>query len=143
MQGTTVEIRGCSSSWRWCSPRDRVRDGERTVCPGAGRAAFSKAHPSCPPKNSPLDTKPTPPTFVFLPTSQGLCTCFSSPGTPGLSQPQVALYITLRGALFSFHRHTHAVHNYFTHVIFSLFFSPKYETIRNPACTIHLWGARP
>lgn len=76
-------------------------------------------------KNSPLDTEPIPPNFVFLPTSQGLCTCFSSPGTPGLSQPQVALYITLCEVPYFLFIGTHMLSTVISFMSFFPYFFPQ------------------
>ena len=143
MQGTTVEIRGCSRSWRWCSPRDRVRDGERTVCPGAGRAAFSKAHPSCPPKTPPLTLSPHPPPLCSFQHPKAFALASQVLAHP-LSQPQGALSITLCEVPYFLFIGTHMLSTVISFMsFFPYFFSPKYKTVRDSACTIHLWGARP
>ena len=138
MQGTTVEIRGCSRPWRW-SVSEMVRGQSARVWE---ERPSLMAHPNCPPKNSRLDTvSPHPrPLCSFqrprlpLPSSGP---CFSSPGIPGLSQPQVTLYITLCEVPYFLFISTYMLSTITLFMSFFPYFSPKCKTVRHSTCTSH------
>lgn len=99
--------------------------------------------PPVPPKTLPLTLSPHPPPLCSfhhprLPhPPQGLCTCFSIPGTPGLSQPQVTLYLNLCEVPYFLFIGTYMLSTITFFMSFFPSFSPKYKTVRHSTCTIH------